>query len=91
MSALHARPGSEAEAWAEGLAWLWRLGAVEPAPGPNAIGVGTESEAAELSRDNATQEEDPLTKLVTAFGGGMQAGKLARQQQPHAQNGKAEP
>ena len=50
MSALHARPGSEAEAWAEGLAWLWRLGAVEPAPGPNAIGVGTESEAAELSR-----------------------------------------
>ena len=50
MSALHARPGSEAEAWAEGLAWLWRLGAVEPVPGPNAIGVGTESEAAELSR-----------------------------------------
>ena len=46
---LYVAPDSEARAFTDGIAWLWRLGPVRSEPGAQAIGFGVAKEASALS------------------------------------------
>ena len=53
---LSADPTSPARGFAEGLAWLWRLGEVEPQPARDTVAIGVADEAdglASLARSGA--------------------------------------
>lgn len=63
---IYASPDGGAREWAEGFAWLWRLGEVRDGPVADAIGIGLEAEAEALE---SLVESGGLGAAVVIAGG----------------------
>lgn len=71
---IYASTQGGARAWADGFAWLWRLGEVHDAPTKDAIGIGLEAEAAKL--ESLVDSADLAAAVVIAGGAGPATGSL---------------
>jgi hypothetical protein len=69
---LFAPPGSAARPFAEGLAWLWRLGPVADEPRPSDVGLGAAADARALGE--LVRQESLRAALVLAAGEEEEAG-----------------
>jgi hypothetical protein len=80
-TSLYVAPDSEARAFAEGIAWLWRLGPLNHEPGTGAVGLGVAADGAALGRLVArgqlagaivlaagSSEDEPLPALTRVTG-----------------------